>query len=108
MLDFIYHMTLKLLKFFLGWENVKICHLLLNLTMEVIPFQKTLSGIPFECQTVWIQIRPDILSVLIYVQTVCKHYQPITLVGKELISHLLQVALYFTHICLTYFTYIYT
>ena len=28
-----------------------------------------------ECQTVWIQIRIDILSVLIWVQTVCKGYQ---------------------------------
>ena len=27
-----------------------------------------------ECQTVWIQIRPDILSGLIWVQTVCKGY----------------------------------
>ena len=36
------------------------------------------------CQTVWIQIRPDILSGLIWVQTVCKGYQQTTLVGKEL------------------------
>ena len=35
-------------------------------------FGKILSGIPLECQTVWIQIRPDILSGLIWVQTVCK------------------------------------
>ena len=35
-------------------------------------FRKTLSGIPSECQTVWIQTRPDILSGLIWVQTVCK------------------------------------
>ena len=28
-----------------------------------------------ECQTVWIQIRTDILSVLIRVQTVCSGYQ---------------------------------
>ena len=32
----------------------------------------------FECQTVWIQIRTDILSVLICVQTVCKGYQQTT------------------------------
>ena len=38
-------------------------------------FQKILSRIPSESQTVWIQIRPDILSVLIWVQTVCKDYQ---------------------------------
>ena len=34
------------------------------------------------CQTVWNQIRPDILSGLIWVQTVCKGYQQMTLVGK--------------------------
>ena len=41
-------------------------------------------GIPSECQTVCIQIRPDILSGLIWVQTVCKGYQQTTLVTKEL------------------------
>ena len=44
-------------------------------------FQKIISGIPSECQTVWIQIRPDILLILIWVQTVCKSYQQITLVS---------------------------
>ena len=34
-------------------------------------------------KTVWIQIRPDILSGLIWVQTVCKDYQPTALAGKE-------------------------
>ena len=38
-------------------------------------FRKILSGIPSECETAWIQIRPDILSGLIWVQTVCKGYQ---------------------------------
>ena len=38
-------------------------------------FRKILSGKPWECQTVWIQIRPDILSGQIWVQTVCKGYQ---------------------------------
>ena len=47
-------------------------------------FQKILSGISSECQTVWIQIRPDSLSGLIWVQTVCKGYQQTTLVGKKL------------------------
>ena len=32
-------------------------------------FRKILSGIQSECQTVWIQTRPDILSVLIWAQT---------------------------------------
>ena len=35
-------------------------------------FQKHLSGIQSECQTVWIQIRSDVLSGLIWIQTVCK------------------------------------
>ena len=39
---------------------------------------------PSECQTVWIQIRPDVLSGLILVQTVTKEYQQPTLAGKEL------------------------
>ena len=37
--------------------------------------KKNLSGILLECQTVWIQIRQDILSGLIWVQTVCRGYQ---------------------------------
>ena len=41
--------------------------------------KKNLSGIPSECQTVWIQIRPDVLSGLIWIQTVCKGYQQTTL-----------------------------
>ena len=35
--------------------------------------QQILSGIPFQCQTVWIQILANILSVLIWVQPVCNH-----------------------------------
>ena len=38
-----------------------------------------------ECQTVWIQIRTDVLLVLIWVQTVCKGYQQAT---KHIISGL--------------------
>ena len=40
-------------------------------------FQKIISELPPECQTVWIQIRPDALkaSDLFSVQTVCKGYQ---------------------------------
>ena len=47
-------------------------------------FQKFLSGILYMSSNSWIQIRTDILSVLIWVQTVCKNYQQTTLVGKEL------------------------
>ena len=38
---------------------------------------------PFECQPVWIQIRPDILLGLIWAQTVCKGYQQMSLAGRE-------------------------
>ena len=44
-------------------------------------FRKILSGIVLECQTVWIQIRPDIMA---WVQTVCKGNQQMRQVGKEL------------------------
>ena len=37
--------------------------------------RKTLSRIRSEWQTVWIQIRPDILSGLIWIQNVCNSYQ---------------------------------
>ena len=48
-------------------------------------FQKNLSGIPSESQSVWIQIRTGALSGLIWVQTVCKAYQQMTnLCSKEL------------------------
>ena len=41
-------------------------------------------GIPSELQTDWSQIRPDVLSGLIWVQTVCKCYQQTTPAGREL------------------------
>ena len=47
-------------------------------------FRKILSGIASECQTNWIQIRPYVLSGLIWVQSVCKGYEQSTLVGNEL------------------------
>ena len=47
-------------------------------------FWKIHSVISSVCQTGWIQIRPDVLSRLIWVQTICEGYQQRTLVGKEL------------------------
>ena len=38
-------------------------------------FQKILSGTVSKCQTVWIQIRTDLLLVPIWLKTVCKGYQ---------------------------------
>ena len=50
---------------------------------EINFFKKNLSGIPSECQTVWVQIRPDVLSGLIWVQIVCKGYQQMTKVATS-------------------------
>ena len=49
-------------------------------------FEKNLSvvDLPSECQTDRIQIRLDVLSGLIWVQTVCKSYQQTILGGQEL------------------------
>ena len=43
-----------------------------------LTFSKILSETLLECQMVWIQIRTVILSVLIWVQNVCKGYQQTT------------------------------
>ena len=47
-------------------------------------FGKIISGIPSECQTHWIQIRPDTVPGLICVQSVCKGFEQTTLVGNVL------------------------
>ena len=60
-------------------NTLLLCHILL--------FGCRIFSIPSGCQTVWIQIRPDVLSGLIWVQTVCKGYrspQKLSLAGKEL------------------------
>ena len=36
-----------------------------------------------ECQTVWMWIRTDDLSVMIWVQTVCEGYQQITIIAAS-------------------------
>ena len=71
--------------FFACWVNL---HSLLSSAdfFQNRLFRKILSGIHSQCQTVWIQIRPDVVSSLIWVQTVCKSYQQTTLVDKELIA----------------------
>ena len=46
-------------------------------------FPKIISGTLSECQTVWIQIRTDATSVLIWIQTVCKCYQQTTKVAAS-------------------------
>ena len=46
-----------------------------------LTFSTNLSGIPSKRQTVWIQMRSDILSGLIWLQTVCDGYTITTLVN---------------------------
>ena len=46
-----------------------------------------------QCQIVWIQIRPDVLSGLIWVQNVCKGYLQRTLGDKGLTVFLLLIPL---------------
>ena len=41
-------------------------------------FHKILSRTIPECKTVWIQISPDVVSGLIWVQTICKNHQQMT------------------------------
>ena len=72
-------------------------------------FQRNLLGIPSVCQSVWIQIRPDILSGLICVQTVCKRYQQTTKVTTsrkrvDIISKsCLFVVVFFVLFCISIF-----
>ena len=42
------------------------------------------------CQIVCIQIRPNIMLGLIWIQTVCKYYQQSTLKGKEVTEILIK------------------
>ena len=57
------------------------CRLLIFFQNQL--FQKILLGIRPESQIVWIQIRPDVLSGLIWVLTICKRYQQTKLEEKE-------------------------
>ena len=57
-------------------------------------FFKKSSGIPSVCQTDWIQIRPDVLSDMIWVHSVCKGYEQRTLEGNELM-----LALFMLYLC---------
>ena len=60
-------------------HTILLCHILL--------FGCQIFSIPSGCQTVWIQIRPDILSGLIWVQLFAKvisRQQQSPLAGKEL------------------------
>ena len=56
--------------------------LLADFFSSKLMFSKIKSGVSSECQTVLILIRADVLSVRIWVQTVCKGYQWTTLAGR--------------------------
>ena len=53
-------------------------------TFSKLAFSPKKSGVSSVCQTVWIQIRTDILSVLIWAKTVSKDYQQKAVASKEL------------------------
>ena len=80
--------TLKLL------ARGNFCCLLITFanSLEKSTFSKKNSGIPSDIQTAWIQIRANILSSLIWVQTVGKGYQQTTLVGRELNSSVTDIS----------------
>ena len=63
----------------LGNSSCFCCRLLIFISKSTFSkkFFQYIVTLP-ECQTVWIQIRTDVLSVLIWVQTVCKGSQPTT------------------------------
>ena len=48
--------------------------------LKVTFSKKNLSGTLSECLTALIQIRTDVMSILIWVETVCKSYQQMTIV----------------------------
>ena len=72
--------------------EITFSHVLVNVSLEAFfsfadLFKSTFSKfqeLQWECQTVWIQIKPGILSGLIWAQNVCKSYQQTTLEDKEL------------------------
>ena len=72
----------KTTKLFACWvifhDLIVVCWIFSKLT-----FFKKISGKLSECKTVCIQIRTDILSVLIWVQTLCKGYQQTTKVAAS-------------------------
>ena len=68
---------------FAPWESgMLFCRLLIFFSKLV--FSKILHGIPSECQSDGIQIRPDVWLGLIWVQTVCKSYEQTSLGVKVL------------------------
>ena len=52
-------------------------------------FLKIFSGILSKCQTVWNQIRPDVMSGLIWVQIVYKGCQQTTPAGRDFMKNVI-------------------
>ena len=77
-----YHMICPLLQLWLALLELTLCLLgnfscffwCLLIFFKIIFFEKFFQEY-HQCQIVWIQIRPDILSGLIWVETICKGYQ---------------------------------
>ena len=65
------------------------CQVILHTFFVICEFfsEKVLSGLPSNCQTVWIHIKPDKMSGQIWVQTISKGYWQMTLVGNDTISN---------------------
>ena len=62
-----------------------VCFLLsAKLFLKSKVFQKFFQEYHLGVRSVWIQIRPDVLSRLNWVQTVFKCYEQMTLAGKDL------------------------
>ena len=59
------------------------CRLLIFFKIKF--FEKILSALPSECQTILIQIRLDVLSSLIWIQPICKIYKQTALI--DIIIH---------------------
>ena len=94
------HMLLTLCM--LGNFSCFCCGVLTFFKMSFFKKKKKLSGTLLECQKVWIQIRTDVLSVRIWVQTVCKDYQQTTKVAaikKELYFMMLYPSVNFKWNC---------
>ena len=72
---YLWHVRKRLLNSLRPWD---IFHVILS---SADFFQNQLFRKFFQCQTDWIQIRPDILSGLIWAQTVCISYQQTLLIA---------------------------
>ena len=66
----------SLISFFACFQNFACLFFFQNHFFEIF-FQEY-----HQCQTVWIQIRSNVMSSLIWVQTVCKGYQQPKLIGR--------------------------